>query len=279
MSYLPSLCLVTLFEITLPAKDLTAILERWQATARAWLPPELRPSPFPTVAPGSRISAALAAWAEAAPRPLVVFLDEIDALRDEVLMSVLRQLRDGYRDRPGHFPASLALIGLRDVRDYKVASAERGTMGTASPFNIKVRSLTLRHFTAEEVAELYAQHTEDTGQRFEPEAVALAFELTQGQPWLINALAKVAVEERVPDPSQPVRREEIGTPGGTLRWMTRLMASRSTGSIRSTTRTSSRCSRTPRRAASMTSRTCRPAARGSASRSSPCCCTPGSRAS
>ena len=58
-----------------------AILQRWQATARSQLPQELRPPPFPDVPPGSRISAALAAWAEAAPKPLVVFLDEIDALR------------------------------------------------------------------------------------------------------------------------------------------------------------------------------------------------------
>jgi hypothetical protein len=41
-------------------------------------------------------------------------------------------------------------------------------LGTASPFNIKVRSLTLRDFTADEVAELYAQHTADTGQVFTP---------------------------------------------------------------------------------------------------------------
>jgi hypothetical protein len=86
---------------------------------------------------------------------------------------VLRQLRDGYPNRPGDFPSSLALVGLRDVRDYKAdpGSAERsGRLGTASPFNIKVRSLTLRDFTADEVTELYAQHTEDTGQVFTPEA-------------------------------------------------------------------------------------------------------------
>lgn len=88
-------------------------------------------------------------------------------------------------------------------------SGERGHLGTASPFNIKVRSLTLRNFTAYEVAQLYAQHTQDTGQRFEPEALALAFELTQGQPWLVNALAKVAVEELVREVSQPIRRADI----------------------------------------------------------------------
>jgi hypothetical protein len=195
------------------AKDIgvaeAAVLNRWRRALEAQLPPELRPPAFPDAAPGSRIADALTTWARASPLPVVVFLDEIDALRDEVLQSVLRQLRDGYPHRPGHFPHALALIGLRDIQDYKVASNEQGRLGTPSPFNVTVRSLTLRNFTAEEVAELYQQHTQDTGQRFEPEALALAYELTQGQPWLVNALAKVAVEELVPDTTQPVRSQDI----------------------------------------------------------------------
>lgn len=186
-----------------------AILNSWRSAARAQLPAELQPPPFPDAPPGGRVAGALEAWSVAAGKPLVVFLDEVDSLRNGVLISVLRQLRDGYRNRPTHFPASLALIGLRDVRDYKVASGDSDHLGSASPFNIKVRSLTLRDFTEDEVAELYAQHTSDTGQRFEPEALALAFELTQGQPWLVNALAKVAVEELVPDTSQTIRRADI----------------------------------------------------------------------
>lgn len=187
-----------------------AILESWRRAADAQLPAELQPPPFPEASAGSRIGAALAAWAKAAaPKPLVVFLDEIDALRGDGLISVLRQLRDGYRQRPAHFPASLALIGLRDVRDYKIAAEGDERLVTSSPFNIKVRSLTLRDFTAGEVAELYAQHTADTGQRFEPDAILRSFELTQGQPWLVNALAKVAVEELVTDMAEPVRRSDI----------------------------------------------------------------------
>jgi len=186
-----------------------AVLEEWRKDAIHQLPPELQPPAFPDAPPGSRISSALTAWAEAAPRPLVVFLDEVDALRDVTLLSVLRQLRSGYPRRPKYFPSSMALMGLRDVRDYKVAAEDREHLGTASPFNIKVRSLTLRNFTAGEVAELYVQHTADTGQCFDPEALALAFESTQGQPWLVNALAKVAVEELVPARAQPIRREDV----------------------------------------------------------------------
>ncbi len=186
-----------------------AILEGWRSRARRWLPTALQPPPWPEAPPGSRIGAALAAWARACPRPLVVFLDEIDALRDEVLLSVLRQLRDGHPNRPTEFPASLAVVGLRDVRDYKVARDGSDHLGTASPFNIKVRSLTLREFTADEVAELYAQHTADTGQRFDDAAVARVFELTRGQPWLVNALADVITTELARDTAQTITVDHV----------------------------------------------------------------------
>jgi hypothetical protein len=60
-----------------------AILGSWARAAQV-LPAELRPPPWPEAAPGDRVQAALAAWAEHCPRPLVVL---IDALRDDVLVS------------------------------------------------------------------------------------------------------------------------------------------------------------------------------------------------
>ena len=183
-----------------------AILGTWRGDAKAHLPPELRPPAWPTAAPGERIYSALQAWAQTSPRPLVLFLDEIDVLEDEALISVLRQLRAGHRNRPQSFPWSLALIGLRDVRDYKVASGGSARLHTASPFNIK-KSLTMANFTQEEVAALYLQHTAETGQVFTPEAVQRAFELTQGQPWLVNDLARESVEELAPDSHTPITLE------------------------------------------------------------------------
>lgn len=70
-------------------------------------------------------------------------------------MAVLCQIRDGYTDRPRSFPHSLALVGLRDVRDYKVVSGGTDRLGTSSPFNIKADSITLRNFTRAEIAALY----------------------------------------------------------------------------------------------------------------------------
>ena len=103
-------------------------------------------------------------WALAAPRPLVIFWDEIDALQNDMLISVLRQLCSGYYNRPKGFPASLALIGLRDVRDYKFASGGSQRLGTPSPSNIAVRSITLRNFTVDKVKTLLTQHVDETGQ-------------------------------------------------------------------------------------------------------------------
>jgi hypothetical protein len=99
----------------------TAILGEWYRMACWILPPELHPPPWQNFAPGSWIAAALGQWAQASPRPFVICIDEIDVLQDQALLSVLRQLRSGYPHRPQGFTQSLALIGLRDVRDYEVA--------------------------------------------------------------------------------------------------------------------------------------------------------------
>ena len=187
-------------------RGVAAVLDALGIAARNHLPEELRPpTADPAIAAESRLLDLLTRWSRQCPRPVVLFLDEIDALFDDLLISVLRQLRTGYADRPGSFPQCVALIGLRDVRDYRMKiRPEVQSLGTSSPFNIKVESLTLPNFTAAEVAELYAQHTAETGQPLTPEAQARAFELTRGQPWLVNALARQAVEVLVPDRSAPV---------------------------------------------------------------------------
>ncbi|HBL26226.1 MAG TPA: polyketide biosynthesis operon protein CyrO [Acidobacteria bacterium] len=192
-------------------RSIGAVLWMLQERAESSLPPELRPpAPDATIPSESRLYDLLARWASRSPRPIVLFLDEIDALSGDALISVLRQLRSGYNARPGGSPHSVALIGLRDVRDYRLqARPDSRSLGTSSPFNVKVESIRLANFTAAEVAELYSQHTADTGQVFTPEALALAWELTRGQPWLVNALARQAVERIAPDPAQPVTKAVI----------------------------------------------------------------------
>ena len=186
-----------------------AILSAWRDGIDFWLPPELQPLSWPEVSHGQRIGSFLKAWAQSSPRPLVVFIDEIDSLQNQTLITMLRQLRDGFPRRPQGFPHSLALIGMRDVRDYKVASGGSDRLNTSSPFNIKVRSFTLDNFSFEEVKKLYQQHTEATGQIFTPEAIERAFYLTDGQPWLVNALAKETTEYLAKDVTIPITVELI----------------------------------------------------------------------
>jgi hypothetical protein len=136
------------------------------------------------------LSEFLSRWCERMDRPLVLLLDEIDSLVGDTLITVLRQLRAGYYKRPRLFPSSLILCGVRDVRDYRLHTGDgKDVITGGSAFNIKAESLRLGDFTQEEVGALYRQHTEATGQAFRPEALALAWELTRGQPWLVNALA------------------------------------------------------------------------------------------
>ena len=153
----------------------------------------------------------LSAWIRQLPRPLVLLIDEIDALIGDSLLSVLRQLRSGYNLRPKGFPHSIALIGLRDVRDYRIFSeATQSYVIGGSAFNIKDESLTVRYFTPEEVGELYAQHTAETGQVFEPEALDLVFHYSQGQPWLVNAIGRtVCFKELAVPRDQPITAAHI----------------------------------------------------------------------
>ncbi|WP_206641668.1 ATP-binding protein [Nonomuraea polychroma] len=165
---------------------------RQAAEWSGWPDELLPPDPWPQVTPGSRLAVALTEWCRRCPRRLVLFFDEIDALQGDSMISILSQLRDGHNARPKGqpFPASVVLCGLRDVRDYKVASGgDPGRSNPASPFNIIAESLRLGDFTADQIAELYGQHTQATGQEFAKDAVDRVFELTQGQPWLVNALA------------------------------------------------------------------------------------------
>jgi hypothetical protein len=148
-----------------------------------------------------------------APRPLVVFFDEADCLVGASMVSFLTQLRHGYlARRTSRFPHSVVLVGQRNVRDYVLSQDDRAAvswLGSASPFNITAEAASLAPFTEAEVAELVAQHTARTGQRFEPEAVARIFELSQGHPWLVNALAGQVVELDVRDRSVPVTAAHV----------------------------------------------------------------------
>ncbi|MCX4245265.1 ATP-binding protein [Paraliomyxa miuraensis] len=148
-----------------------------------------------------------------APKPLVVLFDEADGVVGEAMVSFLTQLRQGYIARVARpFPASVVLVGQRQVRDYVLREEDRRAvawLGTTSPFNINAEATTLVAFTEAEVGELLSQHTEATGQRFSPEAVTRIYELGQGHPWLTNALADQIVRRDAKDRSIEVTAAHV----------------------------------------------------------------------
>lgn len=78
----------------------------------------------------SRLCAAL-------DRPLVLLIDEIDSLVGDSLVSILRQIRSKYDARPQHFPQTIILCGVRDVRDYRIVTSNKDIVTGGSAFNIK----------------------------------------------------------------------------------------------------------------------------------------------
>ncbi|MCL2064427.1 MAG: AAA-like domain-containing protein [Candidatus Cloacimonetes bacterium] len=151
--------------------------------------------------PGTAIKEFLSYLCKKVNKPVVLMIDEIDALVGDTLISVFRQLREGYNNRPNYFPASVVLCGLRDIKDYRIHLGKDIITG-GSPFNIIAKSLRLGNFTREDVVELYGQLKEDTGQYFTEDCFDLVMEYTDGQPWLVNALARDVVEKLKKDKKQ-----------------------------------------------------------------------------
>jgi hypothetical protein len=138
--------------------------------------------------PQDQLTALLEHWAQQSNRPTVLLLDEVDALVGDTLISLLRQIRAGYAQRPEHFPQSIILCGVRDVRDYRLEQEGAEVITGGSAFNIKAKSLRMGNFTQEETRSLWLQHTEATGQVFDDVIFPELWEDTRGQPWLVNAL-------------------------------------------------------------------------------------------
>ena len=140
------------------------------------------------VDPNKALGSYLARLCQVLGKPLILLIDEIDALVGDTLVSVLRQLRSGYDTRPDTFPQSVILCGVRDIKDYRIHKSDDDIITGGSCFNIKAKSLTLGNFSFDEVKTLYAEHTKETGQIFESDCFPLIMHYTGGQPWLVNAL-------------------------------------------------------------------------------------------
>lgn len=154
----------------------------------------------------------IAKFCKALQKPLVLLFDEVDCLSNGTLVTFLRQLRAGYNSRANiPFAHSVALVGMRNIRDYKSKiREEKETLGSASPFNIVTESLSLGNFSFNEVFSLFNQHHKNTGQGFNKKVLERIFYWTNGQPWLVNAIAReIVVKILVDDYSKTITEEMV----------------------------------------------------------------------
>ena len=95
---------------------------------------EIAESLIPVSQPHSTLAEFLVRWSASDLRPVVMMIDEIDALVGDTLVSVLR--RALYPERLERFPLSVILCGVRDVRDYRIhASSEKEPVAGGNAFN------------------------------------------------------------------------------------------------------------------------------------------------
>ena len=146
-------------------------------------------------------------------RPLILIIDEFDALREDFINKFANQFRDVHikrqnePDRPsdeiGCRLHGLALIGVRSVLGIENVSG--------SPFNVQ-RSLRIPNLTHDEVSGMFAWYQRESGQQIDPDVVERLFYETQGQPGLscwFGELLTEGFEEYRPDPGRPVTAEDF----------------------------------------------------------------------
>ncbi|MBU0655892.1 MAG: AAA-like domain-containing protein [Gammaproteobacteria bacterium] len=194
-------------------KGMTVVCETIAAAARTYgIEPRLQAIADQLLSirqPSGALTQLLTEWAQLSPKPIVLMLDEVDTLIGDTLISLLRQIRAGYAQRPRAFPQSIILCGVRDVRDYRIQNPHKETITGGSAFNIKAKSLRMGNFTLEEVQKLYQQHTDITGQVFEAGVFPELWADSMGQPWLVNALGNELTweDKSARDRSSPITLE------------------------------------------------------------------------
>ncbi|MDR1080743.1 MAG: AAA-like domain-containing protein [Deltaproteobacteria bacterium] len=151
----------------------------------------------------------------------ILFFDEMDTLTGSPLylfLSILKDFFDSRTSDPIMYPRSIALVGTKDIREaLDKIIPENELTGRPSPFNISPFSLTLPNFNIDEVEKLYAQHTQACDQIFERNAIERAWHWSEGQPWLVNALANEVIANQLNnDFSQNITGENIDKAAYTL---------------------------------------------------------------
>jgi hypothetical protein len=118
-------------------------------------------------------------------KPLILILDEFDALSKDAISAIVGAFRNIYNMRHDQFNKStyekeyllhsVALIGVRSVLGIE---NQKG-----SPFNVQ-RSLHIPNLTFKEVEKMFKWHEKESGQRVEQDVIERLYYETKGQPGL-----------------------------------------------------------------------------------------------
>jgi len=128
-------------------------------------------------------------------RPVILILDEFDALAPTFINAFVNEFRSIYTERlnqaerisaeKSYLLHGLALIGVRNVLGVENVSG--------SPFNIQ-RSLRIPNLTVEEVTGMFQWYSQESGQAVEQAVIDRIFYETQGQPGLIGWLGELLTD-------------------------------------------------------------------------------------
>lgn len=146
-------------------------------------------------------------------KPVILILDEFDALDERIINSFAGIFRDIYigRINERHIKSSdksvllhgLALVGVRSVLGIENISG--------SPFNVQ-RGLNIPNFSHDEVKELFTAYEKETGHMIEPQVIDRLYSETKGQPGLtcwFGELLTEGFEHYKPDTSRPLSMKDF----------------------------------------------------------------------
>ena len=133
---------------------------------------------------------------EYSDQKVVLIIDEFDGIPEVAVSGFLNALRHIYLTGKDRCIYSIGIIGVKSITQLNYDRS-------ISPFNIQ-DEFNLSNFTVEQVRELLAQYTEETGQCFEPEAIEMLHKQTGGQPFLVNRFAQILTEELEIPKTEPI---------------------------------------------------------------------------
>lgn len=138
-------------------------------------------------------------------KPLILILDEFDALLDDAISAIVSAFRNIHIDRQyesdkpteekSYLLHAVALIGIRSVLGIENVKG--------SPFNVQ-RSIHIPNLTYEEVDGMFKWYEKESGQKIEQDVIDRLFYETNGQPGLISWFGELLTETYNEEKNKPI---------------------------------------------------------------------------